>query len=158
MLSCPCLTLALSLVLLPRRFVPSDGGYTISQAGILCPLHRDLQDWDTKPLESIPSQQHKGKVEYLSFRSWEWMSDSSALQMFNEPDAIYIFILLSPLVISFCQAVVMDSRCLCNKWVIVINNKHLIHAALICSSFYWIQIKSSFLLTETKCYTQLCCK
>lgn len=43
------------------------------------------------------------------------MSDSSALQMLKELDAIYIFILLSPLIISFCQAMVMESRCLCNK-------------------------------------------
>lgn len=43
------------------------------------------------------------------------MSDSSALQMFNQLDVIDVFILLPPLTISFYQAMVMESRCLCNN-------------------------------------------
>lgn len=74
------------------------------------------------------------------------MSDSSALPVFDELDVMYVFILLSPLIISFCQAVGTDSRRLCTKGVIVINNKHLIWAALIYPSSYWIAIKSSFFL------------
>lgn len=112
-------------------FCPTEGPAS-SCRGSSCPWFK---------LDAQPTA--KGAASLCSQR-WVWVSDCSTLQMFNKLYGIYIIILLSSLIISFHQAVVMESRCLCYKRVVMINNKHLIRAALICSSSYWIQNESSF--------------